>query len=87
MAPDSTASEQPVDKSTPKPSLVLRTAPYLVELSLNSVMEGQPFEYRLSIEAPTLEAVRGIFPGASARLFDIVSQAQSNGGSQDQDRG
>lgn len=78
---DSTATERPVGTPILPQSSELLIETYHAELSLNFDTTGGPQSYRLSIEAPTFQAVSGICRELSARFLDIVSRDQSSGGS------
>ena len=63
-------------------SLVSPTVRCHVELFLSSNGGYTGSQYRLSIEAPTLQAASSISQAALARLFATASQDQSTGGTQ-----
>jgi len=81
MDQDSTGTAPPADWHIPQVSEESLIVPCRAELSLSFDGKEGEQSYLLLIEAPTLQAVRGIFPEVSARFLNIVSRDQSNGDS------
>jgi hypothetical protein len=77
----STDTERPVAISSRSISSESLIGPFVVVLSLSSVIEEEWSGQELSIEVPTYEAATGIFQVLSAQLLRTATQGRSTGGS------
>ena len=77
----STDTAPPVARSSPSISSESLIGPFVVVLSLSSVIEEEWSGQELSIEVPTYAAATGIFQALSASLLRTASQGRSTGGS------